>query len=558
MPDWIVVDRARLRPHARRIVAGLVLLALVAVALVSVRNAGHDAGLAEGRRLLLEGDFAGAAARFQALAGSSRVGRQARAGLAVARAAGDDSGEAAAPVVADARAALADAGVPLRPLLDGAMRTRRYGAATALGRLAADGGDPSGFAYQAAASIERARDEEARAVIDAHPEAFRDAGFGAEVATVLAMMAAAPATVVRDDAGRVLGSVDTGGRFEPASGVRREWVPPLALRALRPETTSGARLTIDLALTRMAAESLAGRRGSIVLIDPTTGAVRVALSDPATFAEGGTPAFEQQREPASIQKLVTTSATLRAGLDPDAEIARMTCAGSQRYGTGTLWCAYPGGKLAGLGHALAISCNIAFANLGTRIGRAAVVDELRRFGFDGDVPGSGHVLQPQGDERQLADLSVGLYATEITPAHAARMAAVFAADGNMPGVFLVAAEDGAMGMSPRPLVPPSPRRVMEAAWIPIMRAAMAGVIGPGGTAEGVAPPSFPVAMKTGTAATPGLGYHVNYIGIGPLPDPSLAFCLRVTHQPSSAAVNVSAREALGDLLTRLGEGRTAR
>ena len=128
----------------------------------------------------------------------------------------------------------------------------------------------------------------------------------------------------------------------------------------------------------------------------------------------------------------------------------MTCTGSQRYGSGNLWCSYPGGRLSGLGHALAISCNVAFANLGTRLGRAAVVDELRRFGFDGDVPGAGHVLRPEGDERQLADLSVGLEATEITPAHAARMAAVFGAGGNMPGVFLVAAEDGAMGMSPRP------------------------------------------------------------------------------------------------------------
>ena len=62
-------------------------------------------------------------------------------------------------------------------------------------------------------------------------------------------------------------------------------------------------------------------------------------------------------------------------------------------------------------------------------------------------------------------------------------------------------------------------------------------------------------MKTGTAATPGLGYHVNYIGVGPLPDPKVAFCVRVTHQPSSPAVNAAAREVLGGLLARLGEGR---
>jgi len=554
-----VLDRERLRPQTGRIVTGLVLVALAAAALILARNARHDAAVAQGRRLLLEGDFAGAAASFEQVEQFSRVGAQARAGLTVARAASDDSGALApATAPADARSAIDAAGVPLRPLLDEAMRNRRYGAALALGRLAAEGGDSFGLAYQAAAHVERGRDDEARGLLDAHPDVFRTPGLGSEVAQVLALRSGGPAVVVRDHAGRLLGSVDGAGQFEAANGVPKEWVPPLAVRELRPGATAGARLAIDLALSRTAAESLAGRRGSIVLLDPETGAVRVALSDAATFAEGGTPAFDQQREPASIQKLITTTATLRAGLDPDAEIARMTCTGSQRYGTGSLWCAYPGGKLAGLGHALATSCNVAFANLGLRIGRAAVIDELRRFGFDRtDIPGTGHIRQAQGDERQLADLSVGLEATEITPAHAARMAAVFATDGNMPGVFLVTAEDGAMGMSPRPLAPPPSRRVLEAAWIPVMRAAMAPVTAPGGTAEGIAPPSFPVAMKTGTAATPGLGYHVNYIGVGPMPDPKVAFCVRVTHQPSSPAVNVAAREAVGGLLTRLGEGRAS-
>jgi hypothetical protein len=510
-----------LRPSAGRIVAALVVVAFAAAALVLIRDARHDAARAEARLLLLEGEIPTAPAELET--------------------------------------AMLAADVPLRPVFDAAMRGRRYETALALGRLAAAAGDPSSPAYQAAALVELGQDDDARALVAANPEVFQTPGLGREVALVLALRADGPAVIVRDRAGRLLGSADGGGRFQAVSGVPKEWVPPLAVRDLRPGTTAGARLTLDLALSRTAAESLVGRRGTVVLIDPGTGAMRVALSDATTFAEGGTPAFDQQLEPASIQKLVTSTATLRAGLDPDAEIARMTCAGSQRYGTGSLWCAYPGGKLAGLGHALAISCNVAFANLGVKIGRAAVIDELRRFGFDRtDTPGAGRIRQPQGDERQLADLSVGLEATEITPAHAARLAAVFGTDGTMPGVFLVAAEDGAMGMSPRSLAPPPVQRVLEAAWIPVMRAAMAAVTGPGGTADGVAPLSFPVAMKTGTAATPGLGYHVNYIGVGPMPDPAIAFCLRVTHQSSSPVVNVAARAALGGLLTRLGEGRTGR
>jgi len=77
------------------------------------------------------------------------------------------------------------------------------------------------------------------------------------------------------------------------------------------------------------------------------------------------------------------------------------------------------------------------------------------------------------------------------------------------------------------------------------------VAAPGGTGAGLAPRSFPVAMKTGTAATPGEGYHVNYIGVGPMPDPSIAFCVRVTHQRNSRRVRRAARSVTSALLAAL-------
>jgi hypothetical protein len=73
---------------------------------------------------------------------------------------------------------------------------------------------------------------------------------------------------------------------------------------------------------------------------------------------------------------------------------------------------------------------------------------------------------------------------------------------------------------------------------------------PGGTAPRIAPASFPVALKTGTASEPDKGFHVNYIGFGPLPanphppvgqpDARFAFAVRVTHQPSSHRVRSAA------------------
>jgi hypothetical protein len=555
---WLVTTGSRRR--ALSAVAALVLAALAAAAIVVARNARHDAGLAEGRRLLVEGDFDGAAAAFARLRDSGRVGPRARAGLAVVRAV---RGE---PVPGDPAAVVEQAGVPLRPMADGAMRARRHDAAIALGGLMAGAGETAGFAYQAAALVELGREDEARALVAAQPAAFGTAGLGGDVVAVLDLRARGGATIVRDRAGRLLGATGGAGAFLPAAGIAAEWIPRAALDGVPAADRSGGaarrglRLALDLDLTRAAAEALAGRRGTIVLIDPVSGAVRAAASDAATFAGGGSPSFDQQREPASIQKLVTATAALRAGLDPDAEIARMTCAGSARYGNGSLWCAYPGGPLRGLGHALAISCNVAFANLGARIGRAALLDELRRYGFDSGRGGAGRIRQAQGDARQLADLSVGLTATEITPIHAARMAAVFAT-GMLPDPVFSSAEDGPLGLSPATLPGAAAdeggggTRVLEDAWVAAMQQAMAPVTGPGGTAEGVAPSGFPVAMKTGTASEPGQGYHVNYIGVGPMPRPSLAFCVRVTHGSSSPSITRSAREALGALLSRLAGAR---
>jgi cell division protein FtsI/penicillin-binding protein 2 len=61
-------------------------------------------------------------------------------------------------------------------------------------------------------------------------------------------------------------------------------------------------------------------------------------------------------------------------------------------------------------------------------------------------------------------------------------------------------------------------------------------------------------MKTGTGADRGV-YHVNYIGFGPLPEPSVAFCVRVTHGSSSPAVTKAAHEVTRRLLAALAERR---
>lgn len=361
--------------------------------------------------------------------------------------------------------------------------------------------------------------------------------------------------VLRDRQGEAIATYD-GRELRLLEGIRPEWVPRAVEVAMaeHPEASS-LRSSLDLELSAAAFRAF-GRthRGSIVIIDPHSGEVLAAVSDRRTYRQGGTAAFEQFREPASVSKLITTAATLRAGLDPDSLLAVMECRGHQSYDGERLYCPHIAGRLRGLDRAMAVSCNVAFANLAVRVGRRAMLDELRAFGFGGDwgpFPGA-RILQSRGDLRQLADLSIGLEATEMTPLHGALMAAVMANDGRMPRPRLLVSQDGRLGLHPRPLQPSSDRPVIEERQIqPILDSMVA--VAERGTARNMAPAGFPVAMKTGTASHPRYGFHVNYIGIGPLPKAQLAFCVRITDQPTSRKVRAAAREVTGRLLRNLGQ-----
>ena len=550
-------DVAPRRGRRPAIVGRLVLWALpVAMAALSayvVGQARAAADVAVASELLGRGRPAEARTLLERHRDSRRFGATARAGLAVVAAL------EGSPVPDGFALADLEAFRP-RLLMEGALHDGAFDAVRRLARLARDHGDASAAAYEAAALVERGDDDAARALVAQVPGLALTPGLGPRLVRVLDAHAAGATLTVTDRHGALAGFFDDGGAFHPEAGGPEDWVPPAALPAARATGgRRGVRLGADFDLSATALAALGPYRGSVVLIDLATGDVLAAVSDARTRAsEGGTPAFDQRREPASISKIVTTAAVLRAGHDPDAEISRMVCNGSQHYQGGILWCSYPAGPLTGgLKEALALSCNIAFANLAIEIGWPGMVDELRRWGFDRpreEVPGAGRILQTGGTERELASLGIGLDLTEITPLHAALLGSVLAS-GEMPEPSLVSAEDGVLGLSPRPVARRPPRRILDPRWVPYLQQALTGVVEDGGTAEGVAPETFPVVMKTGTASAPGLGYHVNYVGAGPLPRPTIGFAVRVTHQPSSHRVREAAQEVLRALLEELGRKR---
>jgi hypothetical protein len=114
---------------------------------------------------------------------------------------------------------------------------------------------------------------------------------------------------------------------------RRSW-PASSRGRAAPRRRSRVRLSLDLGLSRVAREALGERRGSIVLVEPRTGAVLAAVSDERTVAAEGAAAFAQRREPASIAKVLTAAAAYRAGHRRGREIgARPAPASSATAGS---------------------------------------------------------------------------------------------------------------------------------------------------------------------------------------------------------------------------------
>jgi len=425
------------------------------------------------------------------------------------------------------------------------------------------GESPSGIML-CALLLEESRWEEAREAWEKLPREDRDSWLGRRVEDRLGLVEEAEdkeLIPVYDRRGRVLGSI-ANGELKIVDGMA-DILPSYealedSILDAGTKPGGGIRTSLDIDLQRAAVESLEGYRGTIVLVKPGSGEILAAASDDRTLRRNNSAPFSQQYEPASISKLLTTSAAIRAGIDTDSFMENTVCTGGKRYSGKILWCSYRSGRLETLARALAHSCNIAFADLGIEAGRKAVIDELLLFGFDRPSSGPfdfGKIINRRGDNRQLADLSIGLEETTITPVHGALVAATFANDGIMPEPSLLTAEDGFLGLSPKSLGhPPGSWLISDQEGLGEITRAMEEVA-LNGTGRGLSHDGFTIAMKTGTGSTSGTGYVTNYIGFGPLPEPEVAFCVRVTHQRTSSRVRRATRKVMSNLIDELTKTR---
>jgi len=210
--------------------------------------------------------------------------------------------------------------------------------------------------------------------------------------------------ILRGKEGRIYRTVDVKGRN---LGETEEVVPPV--------NGLDIVLTIDRHIQDLAEKALGPRKGSLIVLKPSTGEILAMVSypsfDPNKFAEDGPVSFnslslntdfpflnraiQSGYAPASTFKLIMTAALLgEDAVDPDMTV---DCKGVMTLGNREFWCWKKSGHgPVNLKGALENSCNIYFGTVGVEyLGIDVISKYARAFGLgsvtglelDGEVKG---------------------------------------------------------------------------------------------------------------------------------------------------------------------------
>ncbi|MEJ7690541.1 MAG: penicillin-binding transpeptidase domain-containing protein, partial [Nocardioidaceae bacterium] len=231
-------------------------------------------------------------------------------------------------------------------------------------------------------------------------------------------------------------------------------------------------LTIDPKAQQAALDGLnklpGDTRGAVVALNPRTGAILAMVSKPtydpnflsthdSSVAEKNwkrlttddpkkkmtNRATQEIYPPGSTFKLVVASAALSNGYNPDSTVKGGTTlnlpqSSDTLTNEGGSDC---GGSEITLTRALAVSCNVSFADLGLKLGAKALQDQAEKFGFNEDyfdqLSSAESNFPTEMDEPQTALSSIGQFEVAASPLQMAMVTAGIANGGAVMRPYVV-------------------------------------------------------------------------------------------------------------------------
>jgi penicillin-binding protein 2 len=331
--------------------------------------------------------------------------------------------------------------------------------------------------------------------------------------------------------------VNAAGRPVEAQG---EYAPQLTTRV--PVAGKDLILGLDIRVQKVAEEALAGRRGSVVALDPKTGDVIVLASTPGfnpnDFVRGLSVAqFESLQN--DIDKPLLNRA-LRGAYPPGSTVKPLYALAAQKYNIiSPLQAQYCGGffTLPGsihqyrddekhgfldMRHAIAKSCDVYFYRVAERLGIDRMAEFMKTFGYgsltgidiSGEKPGlmaspewKRQVFKRAADQvwfpGETISMGIGQGAMTVTPVQQAHFAAEIAERGQIiatPRLVAAFRDPATNVVTARQPQLMSPINIATDEQWEVVYDGMLGALQPGGTAAvaGLGA-KYKIAGKTGTA-----------------------------------------------------------
>ena len=339
---------------------------------------------------------------------------------------------------------------------------------------------------------------------------------------------------------------------------------------IEPRSGSNLYLTIDKRIQDAAETAFAGKKGTLVAMNPTTGEILAMVSrpsyDPNLFAQRlsgeewqklandsthpmQNRAFQAQYPPGSIFKLMVAIAGLESGaLTPET---KFNCPGQFYLGNVKFddWKKGGHGTLD-LRGAIVNSCNVYFYQAGLKVGIEEITRVSRAFGL-GEPPGlglgdeaKGNLPNPQARRRGqpgwtlgntvISSIGQGLVVT--SPMQLLMMVSAIANGGTIYRPWVVKRITSLSGEVLDEYEPEAVRQVaVKPETLAFVRQAMLGVVSEG-TGARAKVPGIPIAGKTGTAQVVRKGEgkgqadlkdHGWFVSFAPVDNPQIAVVVLV-------------------------------
>lgn len=340
--------------------------------------------------------------------------------------------------------------------------------------------------------------------------------------------------------------------------------------------------TLEPTAQRAAQQALAGEDGSVVALDPSTGAVEVMYSNPSyDNNEPDAPcpqsscqlnrATQGAYAPGSTFKIVTATAAIDSGkytpssvINGDSPITvsgvPLENDGDESWGPQTLTTA------------MTYSINTIFAQVAEHVGRATMTKYMQRFGFYSKPPldyppdqlsisqpfsAAGKPFAPGSPDEDIGRIGIGEGGMLVTPLQMAMVAAAVANGGKLMVPHLTSRVVNADGQTVQTVTPTVQDRVMSATTAHEVTQMMEKVVEEG-TGITVQIPGVTIAGKTGTAQIGAPGSDLTqpaFVAFAPAQHPKVAIAVMIDESHGGYGATVAAPVAKAVLHVLLSEGQ---